>query len=248
MRVLILSFLCCLSIVFISNAQAVVGEPNQYESTWRSVQVIRDILNKKSKDNPIDFKDIKGSPYLNQKFKMGEYVANGKSLGNFYLRYNIYSDEIEVIDEKELNISDGEIKDLGAFLKIDDSHAIIDNQKFNLVNYVDKNDDFQKAYFQELYSNNGTTLLKRFRCVLTPAQKAQTFNEADRAAKFNIYEDYYLQTKESQYPELLSLKKSKIVKAFKGKEKSAKEYIATNKLNLKKEDDLVKLIQFVSEQ
>ena len=225
-------------------SQEVVGEPNQYESTWRNLQVVRDILNNQDNSNSIDFKDIKGSPYYNHQFKKSKFFVGNKLFGVFNLRYNIYSDEIEVIDDNQLkNIGTNKL-DLKAFLRLDNSKAIIDGQVIELYNYKDDKSIISKGYFIELNKNKKYTLLQRKRCVLTPAKKAPTFNQASRAAKFNIYNDYYLLTSGDRYPKKIQLKKNSILEMFPDKKYLLKTYIKNKKLKIKKSEDLADIINY----
>ncbi|WP_460219772.1 hypothetical protein [Psychroserpens sp. MEBiC05023] len=230
----------------VSIAQAVAGDPNQYETSWRLKQVIRDKLNVQERANPIDFSDIKGSPYLNEKFQDGQYFLNGKNQGHFYLRYNIYNDQIEILsDASPQNMqSDNPVYD--AFLKTDNSKVLLDNKTIKSYYYEDENGNSTNSYFIEVNQTDKHILLLRKRCVLTPAEKAATPNQADRAAKFTIYNDYYILDKDKNYPQKIELKKKRFLKAFPKYTSALKDYIKKEDINLKEEDDLVKVTNFMN--
>jgi hypothetical protein len=57
-------------------------------------QVIRDELNTQERSNPIAYRD--GSPVFEWYFLRWTVFLNGESQGHFYLRYNVYNDQIEI--------------------------------------------------------------------------------------------------------------------------------------------------------
>jgi hypothetical protein len=241
---IILFFALLLSTV--SFAQTVVGIPNQYESSWRLKQVIRDRLNIQERSNPIAYREIKGSPYLSDTFKNGQYYLNGESQGHFYLRYNVYNDQIEIlVDASPENLNLDE-PSFDAFLKYDKSKVVLDGKTIRSYYYNDDNGNTSNSYFIEVNTTDKLTLLLRKRCVLTPAEKAVTPNEADRAAKFTIYDDYYIISEGEKYPKKIELKKRKLLKEFPEQADALKVFIKEEKINLSEESDLVKLTNYMS--
>ncbi|WP_204346174.1 hypothetical protein [Psychroserpens algicola] len=227
-------------------AQAVVGDPNQYEASWRLKQVIRDKLNVQERSNPIEFSDIKGSPYLNESFKDGQYFLNGKSQGHFYIRYNVYNDQIEILTDVSPENFNSKTPKYDAFLKSNNSKIILDGKTIKSYYYNDDNGNTTNSYFIEVNTTDKYTLLVRKRCVLTPAEKAATPNQADRAARFTIYDDYYMLDKNEQYPRKIEPKQRKLLKTFPAKADALKDYIKKERINLKEEDDLIKLTNYMS--
>nr|WP_321244314.1 hypothetical protein [uncultured Psychroserpens sp.] len=230
----------------VSVAQAVAGIPNQYEATWRLKQVIRDKLNTQERTNPVAYRDIKGSPYLSEKFKDGEYILNGESQGHFYLRYNVYNDQIEIlVDASPENLSLAE-PSFDAFLKYDKSKVLLDGKTIRSYYYNDHNDNTVNSYFIEVNKTDKLTLLLRKRCVLTPAEKAATPNQADRAARFTTYDDYYIINEGEKYPKKIELNKRKLLKEFPEQADALKQFIKNENINLDEESDLVKLTNYMS--
>ena len=90
------------------------GSPRQYESTSQLFQNLRKVINSKEKTPyAIDWENVKGSPYLEQNYKLGQFFVGDKSYGNVMMRLNTYTDEIELMP------IDGE--EVGALMKIDNS-------------------------------------------------------------------------------------------------------------------------------
>lgn len=230
----------------LSIAQAVVGDPNQYEASWRLKQVIRDKLNVQERANPVKFSEIKGSPYLNDTFEAGQYYLNDESQGNFYLRYNVYNDQIEILTDASPQNLEREDPVYDAFLKTDNSKVILNGKTIKSYYYNDENGNTTNSYFVEVNETDKYVLLVRKRCVLTPAEKAATPNQADRAARFTIYDDYYMLDKSEQYPQKIELKTRKFLNAFPKQANALKAYMKQEDINLKEEKDLVKLTNYMS--
>ena len=227
-------------------AQAVAGEPNQYESSWRLKQIIRDKLNTQERSNPIDFSEIKGSPYLNAEFVDGQYFLDGESQGHFYLRYNVYNDQIEILTDASPENLKSDNPKFDAFLKLDNSKVILNGETIKSYYYTDAYGNSSNSYFIEVNKTDNLLLLLRKRCLLTPAEKAATPNQADRAAKFTIYDDYYILLQNETYPRKLELKKRKLLKEFPEYEADLKAFIKQEHINLNDKADLIKLTNYLS--
>lgn len=227
-------------------AQAVVGAPNQYESAWRLKQVIRDKLNTQENSNPIKLSDIKGSQYLNDKFVQGEILIGEESEGHFNLRYNLYTDQIEILREGHVNNASSEDLNYDIILKLDKIKIILDGNTIKPYYHLTDSKKTINSFFIEIYKNNKYTLLNKKRCVLTPAQKAATPNQADRAARFTTYNDYYVLNQSEQYPQKLELKKRTFSKSFPEYSKVLKAYLKKEEVDLKEEKDLIKVLDYLS--
>lgn len=213
------------------------GSPRQYESTSQLFQNLRKVINSKEKDPyEIDWNNVKGSPYLYENYKLGQFFVDSKSYGNVMMRFNTYTDEIELMP------IDGE--EVGALMKIDNSRLTFENKTLKLLSYKDEDGNAQQGYFLVLNTNANVKLLLKKKCVFSPNEKALTANQADRAAKFTQY-DYFYILKEGT-PVMVSPKKKDIVKLFPNKKKEIKGYIKSEKLKLKKQEDFAKLVDYIA--
>lgn len=214
------------------------GSPRQFESTAEVYNTIRDFLNRKEKEPYfVNIENAKGSPYLDKNYQMGTFYIGDKSYGNILMRFNTYTDEIELARE-----NDGQTE---ALMKIDNSKVVFKNNTLKVYDYNDKDNQPTKGYFLVLNSNDKLTLLLRKKCVFSPNEKALTANQADRAAKFTQY-DYYYVVKDGTLPVRLATKKKAIFKMFPEKKNEIKKYIKSEKLNIKKQADLTKLFKYIS--
>ncbi|MDH7444779.1 hypothetical protein [Aquimarina sp. 2201CG14-23] len=210
------------------------GVIRQYQSTLLAFQKIKRLLKDEKKDNSIDFESIKGSPYLNEKFSLGKLYIYDSLIDNNLFRYNIYSDEIEVTENNQLY----------GLYKVKGMKLMLDNQTLVLKNYQENSKSKNKSYFIVLSEGKNISLYKRKKCKLTPAQKATTPNQMDRAAKFNIYEDYYIKKENDEHLYKISTKERNILKIMQDKKEIVKNYIDKHNINLKNEKKLTELFTF----
>jgi hypothetical protein len=214
------------------------GSPRQFENTSQIFQELRKVINSKEKaEYEIDWENVKGSPYLDEKYKLGKFFVGEKSYGNVMMRFNTYTDEIELMPV------DGE--EVGALMKMDDSRLIFGNNTLELFTYKDEEGYEQKGYFLVLSSHENVKLLLRKKCVFSPNEKAPTANQADRAAKFTQY-DYFYVVKDNGTPMQVDAKKKAVLKVFPEKKDEIKKYIKSEKLKLKKKEDFAKLIDHIA--
>ena len=214
---------------FAQDAPTMSGVPRQYQSTLYTFQKVKKLLNNQEKEFSIPFEDIKGSPYLNKNFTKGKLYINDSLIEENYFRYNIYSDEIEINENGQLF----------GLLKIPQTKLILDEKVIALKNFENN-----KSYFLVIYDQNNITLIQRKRCKLTPAQKASTPNQMDRAAKFTIYEDYYIKMNKNESFRELKLNKKSILKALYDKKKQIQAFLKNEEIDLDNESDVLRVLEF----
>ncbi|EDP98379.1 hypothetical protein U8527_20490 [Kordia algicida OT-1] len=213
------------------------GAPREFESTSQVYDELRKFLNTKQKDAyEIDWDNVKGSPYLNEKYKLAKFFIGNKSYGNVMMRYNTYSDEIELFTE------DG--KEMEALMKVENSRLTFEDKTLKLFTYKDEDGYEQQGYFLVLNNEKEPKLLLKKKCVFSPNEKALTANQADRAAKFTQY-DYFYIVKEGKLIQV-DPKKKAVVKLFPEKGSEIKKYIKSERLKLKRQKDFAKLVDYIA--
>lgn len=213
------------------------GAPREFESTSQIYDKLRDFLNQKEKDPyEIDWENVKGSPYLYEKYKVGTFFVGDKSYGNVLMRLNTYTDEIELLPEEG-----GEAE---ALMKVANSKLTFENKTLKVYAYNDEEGYEKQGYFLVLSESESVSLLLRKKCVFSPNEKALTANQADRAAKFTQYDRYFI-VKDGSKPIEIAPKKKAIIKLFPEKADEIKKYIKSEKLKLKRQEDLAKLITYI---
>ncbi|MBC8755477.1 hypothetical protein H2O64_12440 [Kordia sp. YSTF-M3] len=213
------------------------GAPREFETTSQIYDQLRKIINTKEKEPyKIDWENVKGSPYLNESYKLAQFYIADKSYGNIMMRFNTYSNEIELLPE------DGQ--EMEALMRVDGSKIMFEGKTLKLFTFKDEEGYEKKAYFLVLNTEENVQLLLRKKCRFSPNEKALTMNQADRAAKFTQY-DYYYIVKDGELVQV-DAKKKDVLKLFPEKENDIKKYIKSEKLKLKKEKDFAKLIDYIA--
>ncbi len=209
------------------------GAPRQYMNTMHAFQEFRKLLNKEIKDNPISLEDIKGSPYMDDKFKLGSIFVNDSLIEKSLIRYNIYSDEIEIKENNELF----------SLLKIDNSSVIINEQKITYRKYLTDSGKIEGGYFVLLFKGEFLNLYKKLRCKLSSPIKAPTPNQKNRAAKFLTYTDYYVKFNEKSKFKKIKSKQKFILELMNDRKDVIKKLIQEEKIDFKKENDLISIFK-----
>lgn len=182
-----------------------------------------------------EFNNIEGSPYANAAFLNGNVYQNDEMVSNkLFLRYNAYADEIEIKTGESAN-------QYGALLKNPETYAKIGEDVYI---FVPKDGASQGGhYFNILTAGAHFDLYKKTVASFRQPYKAKTSYETDKPGKFLQTKTYYLVSKEGVFDELPT-RKSKLLKVIGAKEKELSSYIKNNKLDVSRELDLIKLINY----
>jgi len=180
-------------------------------------------------------KDYNGSPYFNDIFVPGNiYKGNELLAKDIPLRYNIFSNEIEV--KESLEDADEEAKPLTKsseiFVKIDDTIII-------LIPYNGIDED--GSYFQVLFEGKKINLLKNVTKEFTTPKKATSSITRDLKGAFTDKTTFFLETKNGKLYELPKAKNKKF-QVFGKDQEYLIEFATKNSLNINQEDDLKRLI------
>jgi len=225
--------LIVLIVLFIShNSASQVNARRMTSELYRADEYI------KYRDQTMSYslpKDYHGSPYFNDNFVLGNvYKGNELLAEDIPLRYNIFSNEIEVKESLEEEDEDAKplTKSSEIFVKIDDTIII-------LVPFNGKDED--GSYFQVLFEGKKINFLKKVTKEYTSPKKASTSITRDLKGAFTDKTTFFLQTKSGKMYELPKAKNKKLLVFGKDKE-YLQEFARKNNLNLNKEEDLKKLI------
>ncbi|TRZ42024.1 hypothetical protein [Robertkochia solimangrovi] len=179
--------------------------------------------------------DVDGTPYLNNgEFVKGEIIQNGKHIKNQDLRYNAYQDRMEIMVSKD------EVYEAS---KDEDIQFVLQYQLLKQVKYS-KDDSVRNGYMFCLSCGDEVSLFKKISKVYLPAEQAQTGYHKDKPARFKDQEQLYLKIPEYDYAIPLESSQKKILSQFEGAEDKLKAYVKSEKLKLRKEEDLIQLIDY----
>jgi len=178
-----------------------------------------------------------GSPYCNPIFLLGNiYEENKVVASNYALRYNAMADEIEV--KENLYVEDSEIM---ALAKNPEIYVKIMADMFVFRDAVEGSHG--AGYFQILHVGNTYNLYKKVAKKFYPAKKAQTSFEKDILATYVDRPIYYLVSEEGSFQEFRS-SKNKRLKLFQNKQSEIKKLVKSGKLDLTKEEDLIRAVKY----
>ena len=135
----------------------------------------------------IDLASVEGSPYEQETFVMGkaaEKLTNNSI--NYYLRYNIYNDEIQM----KIKLNDEKIVGL---IKSLNHYAVINNKEYHYMSYSENDKNINEGYFI-LVSNDvkNSLYLKKIVKFKVGQPAKDSFRKAIPSA-FKNFERYYYQ-------------------------------------------------------
>jgi len=181
--------------------------------------------------------NIKGSKYINETFISTKISSMPSQI--FGVRYNVFSDEMEFqgIDNKIYALNKNDVTVVVTFTETNDSYYIF--------NYLDDNSIQKKGYFTKLNSKGKNLLLKKNRIVFFEEQASKTGYDDPKPAMYKTMKDrIYIKLGDNDAV-LMPTKKSKLAKQiFPDNEKEVLKFIKSNKIKLKNEEDLNKLVEF----
>lgn len=172
-----------------------------------------------------------GTPFLNETFMPGT-VKTDEGDYNTLLRYHAYRDYFESKN------AEGKINTVlrRPFISITIGDDLYQVRDYN------KESSIRKGYFKILNEGKNELLLKQG-VVLKEAVVATTSYQRDEPASLRPYEKYYLKIGDQPAVEI-KLRKKDILELL--KDKSARDYIKDNKLKLRKEAEVIDLLNHVN--
>ncbi|MCH2490220.1 MAG: hypothetical protein MK211_08730 [Flavobacteriales bacterium] len=184
------------------------------------------------KDDPYMAENIQGSPYANDEFQLGNIYFDGAlSQKNAMLRYNIYAEEIEVLQTADL---------YQGLLKSTDVYVKIKNDIYIFAPYKESIED--GGYFKLIQEGSVYDLYEKPHVTFTPF-KEPTAYAPSKPAIFRQNIDYYLVSKNGKFFEI-PLSPSRILKVMDEDKDKLKAYIKENDLNPEELDDLIAIFLY----
>jgi hypothetical protein len=208
-------------------AQPEMQEPSQTEYiSNRTVNLL---------DNQNDYT---GSPYYNEDFLKGSVLSKGKTIAsNQILRYNVSKEEFEIKDPRN---PDNKI--LKTIIRSEDITIQIGDDSFE---YISSEKNRLRGYFIPLFKGDKNSLYKKIKKDYIPSQRAVNSMASDVAALYDEKEFLYFLDDTGKFTEMGSSKKDRL-NAFGDMKKKVKAYAKENKLNLKKEEDVLKVVTYTN--
>lgn len=183
---------------------------------------------------------IEGSQYLNKEFVLARITSDdGEKV--YSIRYNAYLDIIELQNENR------KIFSINKSIENISITIINTGEMYELIEFQKNKSEAKKGYLIHLTPTTNTVkLFKRKKIKLTDAKPVSNSYDKPRPATYNkIPDQYYIKIGEDKAV-LASKKKKDILKLFPENSGVISDYIKSNKIKVSKEEDLLKLINFIN--
>jgi len=204
---------------------------------YRMQNAFMSLVNRIDNNATIDERNVNGSKYFNDAFLLGKISINNKSSKDLYaLRYNAYSDLIEVQKENEVE----------TLIKAINVSCTIGGKLYVYQKYLSKNKG-NLGYLKVLNKGQNATLFKQESVIYKEARVAQTSHQSSFSAKFVQFENYYFLEKDNKDSVAMPLTKKSVLNAFDNDSK-IKSYIKKEKISFKSENDLINLFSYINIQ
>lgn len=177
-----------------------------------------------------------GSPYILDLYQpVNINSVKGKV---FYAKFNAFNGDmlVKAGEDKSivLNIKDYDLE----------VNFVTDNKTYKTFYIVNDKKEKEKRFFVQL-TEGKISLLKKEQVKFFPKVIARTGYERDEPAKYKRMKDvFYIKKQNEEVLTLLPLNKNKIAKMFPNKE--VLSYIKKNSIKVSKEEDLMKLMNFIN--
>ncbi|WP_411897229.1 hypothetical protein [Elizabethkingia occulta] len=187
------------------------------------------------KKNIINEKAIDGSPYVNGNNFIKVQIPNyNKSIPD--LRYNANSDEMEFRNENDIYFVNKQPQIKIDFLSLNKSYECL-NYNINDKNYF--------GYLVVLVDNAKFSLYKKESIEIVKGEKGSNPFVTDQNDFYGKVKNQYLLKKGNHFSKISKNVKD-IINLFDNKT-DVENYIKTNKIDLSKENDLIKFVKYTNE-
>ncbi|MFP2996183.1 hypothetical protein ABN763_09730 [Spongiivirga sp. MCCC 1A20706] len=185
--------------------------------------------------------DFQGSPYTNNEFQSTILSYEGEKVGTIFYRYNALNEEVEI---KQNNLPTEGIRALGRDKKI---NIIVENKPMSFKTFVDKKNNTLNGYLISLVNGKKYELFKRINVKFTEGSASPNSFVKASPSRFSHFIEYYIQEKGVNRIDEIPLKNRKMVALLKNKEDGLKSYLSDNKLDISKENDLIKVVNHLNQ-
>jgi hypothetical protein len=180
--------------------------------------------------------DIEGSKYIYPLYQQATLSTHPNIL--FNVRYNAYNDDMEVQGKE--NNSYAINKYSGTVIV-----ALVNGDNYINSKYTDKNEKINTGFFKVLNTSGDFFLLKKETITIKEKEVAKTTYHKSKPAKYvKISDEYYI--KINNLTAKKAPKKSKdFANLFPENKEAILSFIKSEKIKLKKEEDLIKVFKHI---
>ncbi len=186
-------------------------------------------------------KSINGNPYLNENFTSARISADSSKL--FSVRYNLVSDEMEM----ELESDKTGIIAINKTIPGISVTFVNSGKTYQIFDYLNNIGSTKKGYFIDLSNPNDKIklLLKQSKVYFEGKPTRSGYQPSTPPSFKNVEDKFFVKIMEDNAFEVKKNKK-KIASLFPKHDSSILSFIKKNKIKVSKEEDLVKLFNFIN--
>lgn len=175
---------------------------------------------------------IEGSPYFTELYVVGNTFVNGRNV-RLLMRYNAFSDQIEMKDKYQKTFN---------LLKRKDLEAHFGGKTYRIMDYVENGKEKQ-GYFNPL--NEGyVTLFYKPKKIFVQAEKPESGYDEYSPPTYKDVSSHYLKVGSQEAVEI-TLNKRQVLKYLRDEHFSeVKQFVSDNDLKLKSEEEVLLLLNF----
>lgn len=220
------------------SSQVFDGRTNAGEWAYRTRDAYTDLRYNVGRTlSDYEYKEIIGNSYYNKEFVLGKVYIDNKEVSKiFTLRYNAFSDEIEV----------GNDQNFEALINNRDISCLIGKDLYIYHPYVKKEGEAAKTgYLRTILKGPEFSFLTRESKVFKEGKKAQTTLETSFPAKVIDVKEFYILKKLNNDAVLIKQKNKKVIEIVDSEYKSnMSKYLKDNNLNVKDDKDLITFFKY----
>jgi len=240
MRKLLFSIIGLFFIAINLNAQDNSLGTEQVKMLSQYFQKLNPTLYEIKSDGSFDlkFNTFRGSPYENNKFVVGSVIDGiKKTQSKMYLRYNMYSDEIEIKTNIYIPKAEALIKEAGI-------SCILNNISYYYLGFINEKGTKKYGYLKLIYKGSNYSLYQRLSSHFIPKEDSHDNSyRQPKPASFEKKATYYL--KHGNNISFLPTRKKLLYKNYSEMSNILKSYIKKTHPSLKNKSDLIGLVRFL---
>jgi hypothetical protein len=192
-------------------------------------------MDKKLAASDPNYSNVKGTPYIFKEFQNGNfYFSNKTFITDRLINYNCYNDEVLFSDENNIYIANSQDIDYFTVKRGENGTMLLFKQVF-------LSSEKKRIFMQILYQGE-SVLFKRYRKEFLKADVGTPYGSNRQTDEYNDYCEYYVST-EGKEPVILKPRKNAALEIFSDKSKKIEDFIKNEKINLKDETNLVRLVE-----
>jgi len=187
-------------------------------------------------NNNIDLKTVNGTPYETEDFVLGtahEKISDNTK--NFFMRYNVYNDAIEIkknkLDRVAINL-----------IRSENIVATLNDKKYHYRSYLNRNNENKSGYFILISQRGDHSLYLKKSKKFVPKKISKEAYIKDTPASFKDDNHYYFEINGSL--RIIPRKKKAFLKEFSEDKVALSAFLKKEKIDLKKQEDLIRLLNF----